>query len=158
MGTTKSYDPSLAVTFSANNSQDEPLSVVINILTKPTNYEPEFINPEEATSNGNVINPWEVEKLEKKWVENVDVVYFWIAGIRSNRSLKRRLKDLLKHGNGQTTDRGPHKGGEIFWQLKGSQNFSLWILPIKNPRNNEESYLENFYKQTGQLPFANRQF
>ncbi len=127
-------------------------------ITKPINFQHQFLENKEVIKNGNVIKPWENERLEKKWVENVDVVYFGIAGAKSNRSLRKRLNDLIKHGNGKTTDRGPHKGGEIFWQLKGYGKFSLWILSKENPRMDEKEYLLNFHKLTGKLPFANRQF
>ena len=69
--------------------------------------------------------------------------------------------EKLNHGNGKTTDRGPHKGGEILWQLKGYEKFKVWVLPTTGPpvpRINEENLLKRFYDLIGKLPFANRQF
>ncbi len=96
-----------------------------------------------------------------KWVKEVDIVYYGLAGKNSERSLRSRLNDLLNHGNGKVTDRGPHKGGEILWQLLDYEDFSLWILPTDGPpmpRDMEHEILTEFHRLTGKLPFANRQF
>jgi len=130
-------------------------------ITIPPNYRLGFIPPSETLKRGNVISPWSIEKLQSKWVKDVDIVYYGLAGIKSPRTLRARLNDLLQHGRGNTTDKAPHKGGEILWQLKGYENFHLWILPTENPpvpRETEYSLLFNFNKQTGKLPFANKQF
>ena len=129
-------------------------------ITIPSNYQVGFIPPEECIGN-NVINPWSIQKLKDKWVDDVDVVYYGIAGKQSNRSLRQRLTDLKKHGFGNITDRGPHKGGEIMWQLNEYKIFSLLILPTEGPptpRNLENKILHAFYDKMGKLPFANRQF
>lgn len=56
-------------------------------ITIPSNYQVGFIPPEECIGN-NVINPWSIQKLKDKWVDDVDVVYYGIAGKQSNRSLR----------------------------------------------------------------------
>ena len=128
-------------------------------ITKPHNYICDFFSLADVKQKNNCINPWNIERLKEKWIENVDVVYYGIAGTTSaNRSLKKRLTDLLKHGNGKTTDRGPHKGGEIFWQLKEYENFELWIKPMANPRRVEKELLKKFFEINGKLPFANEIF
>ena len=140
---------------------DELTESGVYSIVKPNDYKPAYFNQEEAKSNGNVIHPWEVEKLSNKWVDDVDIFYYGLAGANSPRSLKSRLNDLIKHSMGFITDRGPHKGGEIIWQLKGYENFEVWILPTGNPpepRNLEEKLIRQFYQITGKLPFANRQF
>ena len=130
----------------------------IYAITKPQGYKPDVIEGEELLVNKNVISAWGKDRLKAKWVADVDIVYFGIAGAKSPRSLKKRLDDFIYHGNGFTTDRGPHKGGEIFWQLRGYEEFELWILPKENPRELENQLLISFFKKTGKLPFANRQF
>jgi hypothetical protein len=133
----------------------------IYAITKSDGYQPAFLTPDETKINGNVIYPWEVERLSDKWLEDVDVLYYGLAGATSSRSLKSRLTDLLNHSKGLITDRGPHKGGEIIWQLKGYENFEIWIMPTGNPpepRILEEKLLKQFYQITGKLPFANRKF
>ncbi len=130
-------------------------------ITKPENYDPSYFSVEEAKLNGNVIRPWDLDKLSKKWVDDADILYYGLAGANSFRSLKSRLKDLINHSKSLVTDRGPHKGGEIIWQLKGYENFSIWILPTGNPpapREMEAKLLKSFYQLTGKLPFANRRF
>jgi|GEM_PF-988227 len=133
----------------------------IYAITKPNDYQPVYFSPDEAKINGNVIHPWEVEKLTDKWVEDADILYYGLAGAASPRSLKSRLIDLINHSKGLITDRGPHKGGEIIWQLRGNENFEIWVLPTGNPpepRNKEEKLLNQFFQITGKLPFANRKF
>jgi predicted DNA-binding transcriptional regulator AlpA len=124
-------------------------------------YRPVYIEPDSARETGNVVNPWSIERLVEKWVDGIDTVYIGLAGARSRRTLKRRLTDLIRHGRGQTTDRGPHKGGEILWQLEGYERFTLWVLPTGDPpkpRKQERQYLADFVRKHGKLPFANRQF
>ena len=75
--------------------------------------EPVFIPPEEARETGNVIRPWPVSRLEGKWVDAAEILYIGLAGARSSRALRKRLQDLCRHASGHTTDRGPHRGGEI---------------------------------------------
>jgi hypothetical protein len=90
----------------------------------------------------------------------VDIVYYGLAGFKSPRSLKKRLSDLINHGLGKTRDNGPHKGGEIMWQLQGYEGFSVWIKPTgypPEPRKCEHGLLVKFRENTGKLPFANRQ-
>lgn len=133
----------------------------IYAITITNGYKFEIISEETTRKNNNVVKPWSNEKLENKWVNNVDVVYYGLAGDSSPRFLRDRLNDLLNHGNGKTTSSGPHKGGEILWQLKGYENFNLWILPTDNPpspRNFEKAFLKRFYEIVNKLPFANRQF
>lgn len=129
-------------------------------ITIPFNYRPGYFDQEKAKNRGNVINPWSAEKLKAKWVANVDLVYYGIAGAKSHRPLKKRLNDLLRHGNGKITDRGPHKGGEILWQLLDYKDFTLWVLPTNGPpvpRDYENQILQKFCEKMGKLPFANRQ-
>jgi hypothetical protein len=133
----------------------------IYAISIPKGYLPKYYSPEEANKRGNVIKPWTVEKLKNKWVKNSDIVYYGLAGKKSFRSLNERLGDLLRHGNGKISTSGPHKGGEILWQLKNYERFELWILPTSEPpepRNYEELILRTFHKEIKKLPFANRQF
>lgn len=133
----------------------------IYAISIPNDYLPEYYSPDEAKKRGNVIKPWTVEKLKNKWVNNSDLVYYGLAGKKSFRSLNDRLGDLLRHGNGKISTSGPHKGGEILWQLKNYERFELWILPTDGPpepRNYEELVLRTFHKELQKLPFANRQF
>jgi len=88
------------------------------------------------------------------------MVYIGLAGSRTPRSLRKRLDELLKHASGLTTDRGPHKGGEIVWQLRDYHQFHLWAAQTDDPpipREIEETLLRQFAEAHGTLPFANRQ-
>ncbi len=133
----------------------------IYAITIAEDYQARFISPDVASERGNVIRPWSLEELREKWVKSVDIVYYGLAGCRSFSPLKKRLRSLIRHGSGHTTDRGPHKGGEILWQLVGYEGFGVWIYPTDPPpapRDSERELLKSFYCQSGKLPFANRQF
>jgi len=133
----------------------------IYAISIPHDYFPEYYSPDETKKRGNVIKPWTIEKLKIKWVLSSDLVYYGLAGKTSFRSLKERLGDLLRHGNGKISTSGPHKGGEILWQLKNYEIFELWMLPTgepPEPRKYEELILRTFHKEMNKLPFANRQF
>jgi hypothetical protein len=129
-------------------------------LAVPPGYVPRYIHPDEARTAKNVIIPWDVERLESKWVFKTDIVYIGLAGRSAPRSLRKRLDDLLKHASGLTTDRGPHRGGEIVWQLRDYHEFHLWAAQTDDPpipREIEETLLRQFVEAHGTLPFANRQ-
>ncbi len=133
----------------------------IYAISIPNDYSPKYYSPEEVKIRGNVIKPWTIRKLKSKWVSNSDLVYYGLAGKKSFRSLNERLNDLLRHGNSKISSSGPHKGGEILWQLKNYESFEIWILPTNEPpepRNYEEWILKTFHKKMNKLPFANRQF
>ena len=140
---------------------DELNSCGIYAITKSDDYQPIYYSVAEAKINGNVINPWSIERLSEKWVETSDILYYGLAGANMSRSLKSRLTDLINHSKGIVSDRGPHKGGEIIWQLKEYENFEVCILQTgkpPEPRIIEANLLKQFYLITGKLPFANRKF
>jgi hypothetical protein len=128
-------------------------------VTVPEVYEVNFISRESALSNKNVINPWTIQQLRNKWISDVQIVYFGIAGDNSDRTFCDRLGDLLNHASGKITSSGPHKGGEILWQLVGWKHFILWLLPTgppPEPKQLEVDLLITFRKIKGKYPFANR--
>lgn len=128
-------------------------------VTVGKNFEPSFIPPEKAQEAGNLIRPWTLEKLKEKWVEDAEVIYLGVAGVKAPRTLRARIRDLIRHGQGRTNENGPHMGGELMWQLENHLWFQLWVLPLGNPpapREKEQELITQFEKATGKLPFANR--
>ena len=129
-------------------------------VTTPPYYVPEYIGPEPALAEGNVLAPWPVGRLARKWVPDAEVVYYGLAGRDRPRSLRRRLMDLLRHAQGDTTGNGPHKGGEIIWQLTGWRQFSVWAYATPGPavpRLTEMALLQAFCATYGRPPYGNRQ-
>lgn len=127
-------------------------------VSLPQGFTPRFIPLGQVRERCNVIKPRNADFLTRKWVRGVDIVYYGIAGLKSDRSLKERLSDLLKHAKGKTSASGPHGGGEILWQLSGYEALSIWVIPTKGaptPKLLEKSVLRAFRNQTGMLPFAN---
>ena len=126
----------------------------------PPDYQVSFFSPEELDTR-RVVNPWQIEKLREKWVEGAEVVYFGMTGRKKPRSLKKRLTAMIKHSKGRTSNKGPHKGGEILWQLRGYGSFEVLYLPTDKPprpRQIEKELISRFYRSTRKKPFANRQF
>ena len=129
---------------------------VYAVVCLPT-YTPSFIGPDKARRNHNVITPWSLEKLEEKWVFGVEVLYFGKAGTDiKQRTLRKRLSELIRHSQGKTTKQGPHKGGELLWQLRGYKDFEAGYLPTDEPEKEENRLIGLFLSKTGKLPFANR--
>jgi len=129
---------------------------VYAVVCSPT-YTPSFIGTDKARRNHNVIRPWSLEKLEEKWVFGVEVLYLGKAGTDINRrTLRKRLSELIRHSQGKTTKQGPHRGGELLWQLKGYESFEVGYLPTDQPEKQESRLLGLFLSKTGRLPFANR--
>lgn len=99
-------------------------------------------------------------RLEGKWAPDAEVVYIGCAVTRSPRTLRIRIRDLVRHGAGKTTDRRPHRGGEIVWQLDGYEDFVIAWAPTDGPpepRSLEAGLIAALETARGQLPFANRQ-
>ena len=128
-------------------------------LILPPECEVFFLDADRTREAGNVISPWEVDRLARKWVDGTRVVYIGLAGDRSPRSLRKRLRDLLNHCAGKTSGNGPHKGGEIIWQFAAYDLLLLRAMPTGSPpepRDTERQLLAAFHKLHGALPFANR--
>lgn len=67
--------------------------------------------------------------------------------------------ELTRCASGRTSRNGPHKGGEILWQLEGFEEFEVGYLPTGGPparRGLEKALLRAFREAAGNLPFANR--
>ncbi|MBM3254521.1 MAG: hypothetical protein FJZ16_09730 [Candidatus Omnitrophica bacterium] len=132
----------------------------VYVIVATKNYRPTYLPLSKVKSSHNVISPWPISRLKKKWVNNVETLYIGLAGSRSPRSLKKRLMDLIRHSLGKTSRKGPHRGGEIIWQLTGYQKFEVGYIPTDNPPapKQKEEYLLRLFLQTkkGKLPFANR--
>jgi hypothetical protein len=121
---------------------------------------PVFYKPVEVQRRGNVIKPLSICSLQTRWVTGVPVLYFGAAGLRSNRTLRQRLNDMRRHCLGETTKNGPHRGGEILWQVQGYKKFELMIMRTDEyplPRAWECALNNRFLVLCGKLPFANCQ-
>ncbi len=121
---------------------------------------PDWASRFKTTGLTNVIEPWSLAKLRARWIDDVELVYIGCAGrTPTSRSLAQRLDDLLRHGSGRITTRGPHKGGESLWQCHGWETFTLaWKQTgsYPEPHKLEVAIGERFVKLAGGLPFRER--
>ena len=125
----------------------------------PENYTFEIEDLPEVRRRKNVIYPWTDDRLIEKWVHGTDIIYNGLAGRTSFRTLRSRLGDLIRHCKGLTSSSGPHKGGEIIWQLKNYTRFIVYAAPTGDPpvpRDTEIRMNNEFIEKYGKLPFGNR--
>jgi len=103
-----------------------------------------------------------IDYLNKRWVNGSVVLNIGQAGgIRngkwSNATLRKRITDYVKFGNGH--DKIGHSGGRLIWQLKNNSKFLIcWkTLPnkIADPRQVEIDFIKEFESIYGKRPFAN---
>jgi hypothetical protein len=139
-----------------HQNEDELASAGVYAVFAPIAWTPKWKTRGRFT---NVINPWSLARLGARWISDVELVYIGCAGATSSsRTLYERIDDLLKHGAGQTSTSGPHKGGERLWQCIGWETFTLaWKQtgPHPEPHNLEVAIGQRFNLLAGQLPFAN---
>ena len=96
-----------------------------------------------------------LEDLQANWINNTHVVYIGKAGGgTSNATLKRRLGDYLKFGQGRNIG---HYGGRLIWQLASYSNLIVCWKPLPNeePRVVEAQLIKDFTTEYGNRPFAN---
>ena len=97
-----------------------------------------------------------VDELKANWVTGTDIVYIGKAGgPTSSATLRKRLDQLFKFGNGQPVG---HWGGRLLWQLKDSAQLVVAWLPTPQDIDPEavEAELKNEFRlKYGARPFAN---
>lgn len=96
-----------------------------------------------------------IQELENNWLTDSLVIYIGKAGgIKSKATLKSRLRQYLKFGQGHAIG---HWGGRYIWQLAFSgQLIVCWkTLPDEDPRSIEAALILDFADQFGKRPFAN---
>jgi hypothetical protein len=96
-----------------------------------------------------------IDVLKKEWVNNAQVIYIGKAGGRaSNATLKKRLKQYLRFGQGKKVG---HYGGRYIWQLKNYADliFCWQITNDQYPEDVEQNLIDDFRRQFNARPFAN---
>ena len=132
----------------------------VYVVLAPKDFDCRFLDSESVSAARNVIRPWSQTRLEGKWVPGTRIVYIGLAGRRNPRSLRVRIRELIRHAGGHTTSSGPHKGGEILWQLDNWGQLELYATATEDPpvpRAVESQLNDSFVAQFGKLPFGNRQ-
>jgi antitoxin component HigA of HigAB toxin-antitoxin module len=111
-------------------------------------------NPRSAAGRFKGRNPTHlVEMLKEKWVPGATVVYIGKAGPASSRSLRKRIRELVRFGSGKPV---AHWGGRALWQLEGIWDAQIaWKPTAGDPRNVERQMIKEFVTQFGRLPYAN---
>jgi hypothetical protein len=125
----------------------------------PLGYDLQILDESTVHAAQNVIAPLSDERLRDKWIPGTRVAYVGFAGNLYPVSLRKRLRDFLRHAAGETTDRGPHRWGESLWQLAGHEEFAIMALATSGPpapRETERDLLARFSKRFGGVPFGNR--
>ncbi|MBY6139226.1 hypothetical protein KUV26_07215 [Leisingera daeponensis] len=95
-----------------------------------------------------------IRRLQEKWVEGADILYFGKAGGTGLRTtLKDRILLYAKFGAGRPVG---HYGGRLIWQLAGAMDLTVqWKRTSEEPRLAEKCLISAFLGEYGKLPFAN---
>ena len=98
-----------------------------------------------------------VARLRDEWVDDALVVYIGQSGSGSSGTLKRRIAQMLRFGQGVPVG---HWGGRLVWQLCDAERLQVcWrALHGDDPRTVEAEWIGVFKSlYGGKRPFANLQ-
>ena len=96
-----------------------------------------------------------ISRLVSHWVEGALIVYIGQSGSGSKGTLKKRISDMIKFGQG---GRVGHRGGRFVWQIRGVEGLLFCWKEIweDDPRNVEKELIKTFKSiYGGRRPFAN---
>jgi hypothetical protein len=94
-----------------------------------------------------------IAKLEDRWINSKTVYIGATGGKNKSGTLKRRVKQLLRFGQGENVG---HYGGRIIWQLKNHLDLVVCWMPTEDePMQLKKTLLKDFQLKYDQKPFAN---
>lgn len=96
-----------------------------------------------------------VERLADEWVEGAVLVYVGQTGTKSNGTLKRRIRQMIRFGEGSPVG---HRGGRLVWQLEDATELQFCWKEVRErvPRDVEKEVLAAFKSSHGERrPCAN---
>lgn len=123
---------------------------VLRLITTPPEFRDQSTGGHFKRKNPTVA----VDQLRSKWVDNALVLNIGKAGGKGKATLKRRISQYMRFGQGITVG---HQGGRYIWQLQDSQDLIVCWRPAQSshPRDVERALLREFEEIYGRLPFAN---
>ena len=92
-----------------------------------------------------------VEELERKWVEESDILYIGKAGSKSNH-LQQRIRQFVRYAYSEGNN---HRGGRALWQLENCHSLLIGYKEVLDAREAERSLICEFQTKFGKRPFAN---
>ena len=94
-----------------------------------------------------------ISKLEAKWIDDTHIVYIGKAKGSATRSLKIRLKEYMRFGQGESV---AHRGGRYIWQLEDADDLIVcWKRIDSDAEQAEKQMILAFKEKYGKYPFAN---
>lgn len=144
----------------AGEFEEVPCKPGAYVVLRTATVGPRFIHPSPAGWFKGEDPTVSIDRLEREWVDDAQVVYIGKADYRRRRrttdALRQRLSEFARFGAGQ--DIG-HRGGRLIWQLGDSSELLIaWreITWAETARCYEKRLLTRFAElHDGRRPFAN---
>ena len=141
------------VPFAALADIDVPAAPGVYTVVRAKSESPRFTEVSPAGAVNGKDPAVAVEVLEKKWVDEPEVLYIGKATPAARSGLKQRLEAYRRHGAGQ---RSVHVGGRYVWQLEDRDDLLVaWNVTDEDAAVVESRMLGDFKSRYGALPFAN---
>ncbi len=135
---------------------DVPTTAGVYVVLRPGETTPVFLGQSPAGWFKGKDPSVAVERLNRKWISGISVVYIGKAGVEPSGGggLRRRLGQYRRHGAGEAVG---HWGGRFIWQLEDSEQLRVaWKVTLDlDPEDVESSLIADFVDVFGRLPFAN---
>jgi hypothetical protein len=130
-----------------------PKECGIYVVLRQAKSSPTFKKTSPAGWFKNLDPSYPVAHLDRKWISGASVIYIGKAGPSVRRTLRKRIGEFLRFGNGS---RIGHRGGRAIWHLPDVWNYQLaWKVCKGNPRDHEKALIREFESEYGKIPFAN---
>lgn len=138
----------------ATKLDDIPKEPGVYLILRPVTTPPVFLPVNKGGHFKGKDPTVEIQVLNAKWVKGSIAVYVGKAGGDSSATLRSRLAQYLRFGEGKPVG---HWGGRYIWQLGDCESLLVcWkVLDSESPLAVEQQMLDAFCRAHGQLPFAN---
>ncbi len=128
----------------------------VYLILRPTGRQPSFLTTSQAGRHKGKDPTISIDKLQRRWVRDAEVVYVGkMGGGSSKATLRKRLRQYVRFGQGIPAS---HWGGRAIFQLSDWGHLLVAWRVDDEPVQLESSLLHQFKTDSGALPFANMRY